>query len=98
MEYLRADTAAIRNIREKGEVCLRKAEAGKENLAEILRELNGAWSGDAAGAFVFSVSEELKKLDTVLSAMAGVLEYQQTAAEEYERCEAQIEETILALS
>lgn len=91
---IRVNTQSLNRTRTELQAALDKVRKHIEQIEADMAALNAAWDGDAHQTFEQKVNDDIQFLSGACEEIQYVINYEDTAVREYDRCEQQVSELI----
>lgn len=87
MEIFSADYVQFKNRLERLSECLIRVENNVREITDATENLDIFWDGDANGAFVMAINEDIAYIEAVLMKIRKYIDLLNTAYKEYQEAE-----------
>lgn len=91
---IRVNTESLNSTCTRLQARLGKVKKDIENISGDMDKLNSMWEGDAHTAFSQSVSQDISDLLSACDGVQGIINYEDNAVTEYNKCENQVADLI----
>lgn len=91
---IRVNTNSLNNTRRELQAKLDKIRRDIVHISDDMGTLNSMWEGDAHEAFSQQVNDDIRFLMEACDGIQSVINYENTAVTEYDKCESQVADVI----
>lgn len=91
---IRVNTGSLNKTRRELQGKLEKIKKDITQISDDMEVLNSMWEGEAHQAFEKRVTEDIQFLLAVCDGVQGIINYEDTAVTEYNKCERQVSDLI----
>lgn len=95
---IRVNTNSLDKTKQSLQEKLNNIKAAMEQIENDMTALNAMWSGEAHDAFVVSTDTDIQFLNNVCESIQNVIDYEETAVTEYNKCERQVADLIAKIN
>lgn len=94
VKKIRVNTESLGRTRKELQGKLDKIRKDIDQIADDMNALHSMWEGDAHQAFRARVSEDISFLGSVCDGIQSIVNYEECAVTEYNKCERQVSDLI----
>lgn len=91
---IRVNTDSLNQTKRNLEEKLNSIRKAISDISEDMKTLNSMWMGEAHDAFVQNTDQDIQFLNNVCDGIQGIIDYEENAVTEYNKCEQQVAELI----
>lgn len=91
---IRVNTDSLNQTKKNLQEKLSSIRKAISDISEDMNTLNSMWMGEAHEAFVANTDTDIQFLNNVCDGIQGIINYEENAVTEYNKCEQQVAELI----
>ena len=91
---IRVNTDSLNQTKKNLQEKLNSIRKAISDISEDMNTLNSMWMGEAHDAFVANTDSGIQFLNNVCDGIQGIINYEENAVTEYNKCEQQVAELI----